>query len=153
MPVKTIGFGVLYIHRECPICLSIFRLETIKKAINTPAKMRLIIKDVESLSAEERLKLWGYKLTDYGIVHRVTVPLLVVYCVDETTGEWKPIYKKEWRPLMGPFLSEADIREMLALITSLQWECVRESGGDIGGIGEEEEVQRKARKRRSPQSV
>ncbi|QJF12417.1 hypothetical protein QIT50_gp05 [Pyrobaculum spherical virus 2] len=148
MPVKTIGFGVLYIHRECPICLSIFRLETIKKAINTPAKMRLIIKDVESLSSEERLRLWGYRLTEYGIVHRVTVPLLVIYCVDETTGEWIPIYKKEWRPLMGPFLSEADIREMLALITSFQWECVRKSGSHIGESGEEE-VQRKARKRRN----
>lgn len=153
MPVKTIGFGVLYIHRECPICLSIFRLDVVKKAINSPAKMRLIIKDVESLSAEERLKLWGYRLTDYGIVHRVTVPFLVVYCVDETTGEWIPIYKKEWRPLMGPFLSEADIREMLALITSLQFECVRKSSGDTRGIGEEEEVQRKARKRRHSEGV
>lgn len=153
MPVKTIGFGVLYIHRECPICLSIFRLETIKKAINAPARMRLIVKDVASLSPEERLKLWGYTLTEHGIVHRVTVPLLVVYCVDETTSEWIPIYKKEWRPLQGPFLSEADIREMLALITSLQWECVRKSGGDFGVFGEEEEVQRKAGKRRSAKDV
>ncbi|MGC9131969.1 MAG: hypothetical protein ACP5H5_10380, partial [Pyrobaculum sp.] len=91
-PVKRVAYAVLYIHKDCPVCESFFRTQQTKAAdLITKAKVPLYVVDVETIDTATRLKLWGYKLTDYGIAMRVTVPLLAVYC----EGCEDPIYVKE----------------------------------------------------------
>ena len=147
-PIKRVAYAVLYIHKDCPVCESFFRTQQTKAAdLITKAKVPLYVVDVETVDTATRLKLWGFKMTEYGIAMRVTVPLLAVYCV----GCEDPVYVKELRPMRGLAFSEAEIREVLFLIRSFEFQCVRKGCPNNPGDGDEkeEEAPKRGRKKRA----
>lgn len=101
-------YAVIYIHHQCPICASIFRISLTGLI---PRTIPVFFVNAENTSAEERLAVWGFTLGPYGLSMRITVPMLAVWEID-ASGNKRLIYKREIRPLRGPILGQEEIKEV-----------------------------------------
>lgn len=149
--VKRYGYAFIYISMECPVCQSLFKTEKIRMQIGGNVRMPLYVVDVAMLPMSEVVKLWGWRLTEHGLVLRVTVPFLVVYCDDG-----RVVWKGEIRPLNGHEFTGPDIKKIISIINSAQIHChVSESPGDTSGPGEggQEEKPKRRRKKGGEEGV
>lgn len=144
--------ALIYVKRDCPLCLSLFR-HTIIKGATIRKCVPIVFKDVDMVPFSEKRLIWSYEFDpNLGLVFRIYVPFLVIADVDEKNSIKQIFYKAPIIPKNPVGFSEPEVREII--YTTHSWcgygKAVSKDVESSGGAEPFEKSRR--RRRRSPRT-